>query len=269
METIQGNAVVRLVEWEVSASARACEPAVWNGLVLVPTKLGQVVPLNPVSGAAEVHPFQPELAFGEPIDWATPVSVAGTPPSAILSDRQFRLFRLGLVDEPEPHLAELDKITLSQPVRGPVAVAGLMLVGVGQQEGRDVLHLFQLPEMAPQDPIPLSGELTLPPREVEGTIYCATPQEGLLAIRDDFQIAWALDIEGKTPVAGPVAFGGQLTIAFAEGEAWLIDAASGKRIARHDVGEPLAEGLSSIDGQLWAHGPDGTLHRVSWEETKP
>lgn len=269
IEAVQGKAAAHLVEWELPASARACVPAVWNGLVLVPTKLGQVVPLNPFSGAAEVHPFQPELAFGEAIDWATPVPMAGMPPSVILSDRQFRLFRLGLADEPEPHLVELNKVTLSQPLRGPLAVAGLMLVGAGQQEGRDVLHLFQLPELALQDPIPLTGELIRPPRAVDGTIYCATTREGLLAIGDDFQVAWTLGIEGKTPVAGPVVFDGHLAVAFAEGEVWLIDAASGKRLARRDVDEPLADNLSSIDGQLWAHGPDGTLHRVSWEETNP
>ncbi len=260
-----GNVVSRMVSWEIPVTPRAGTPICWNEKVLIPTKMGQVMVVDPKSGAADVHPYQPELAFGETIDWSSPAVVGGSTPSVVLSDKKLRLFRLGIETSPEPYLTALDQVTLMEELPGSLAVAGLMLVGVGRQDGQDVLRLFQLPELAEQDPIVIESEVVSPPQEVGGRIYCATEKEGLMAIRDDFSVAWKCPLEGRRITGAPVVVDGKLAVSFSLGEVWLIDIESGEVVAQFDVEEPLDQGLSFFDGQLWAHGHDGTLHGIPLE----
>lgn len=260
-----GKVVARVVAWEIPATARATRPRVWNEYVLVPTKIGQILVVDAKSGAADVHPYQPELAFGETIDWSCPAVVGGSTPSVIVSDQRSRLFRLAVETTPEPHLTALDQVKLTEALSGQLAVAGLMLVGVGNQAEQDVLRIFQLPEMAEQEPIVISGDVVMSLQSVSGRVYCATNEEGLIAIRDDFSVAWKCPLEGQMIASGPVPLNNMLALSFTQGQVWLIDEATGEIVTEFNVGEPLADGLSYFDGQLWAHGYDGTLHGIALE----
>ncbi|MBA2114827.1 outer membrane protein assembly factor BamB family protein [Bremerella alba] len=260
-----GKVVSRVVAWEIPATARSTRPRVWNDYVLVPTKIGQILVVDAKSGAADVQPYQPELAFGETIDWSYPAVVGGSTPSVIVSDQRSRLFRLAVETSPEPHLTALDQVKLTEALSGQLAVAGLMLVGVSNQAEQDVLRLFQLPELAEQEPIVVSGDVVLPPQSVSGRVYCATTEDGLIAIRDDFSVAWKCPLEVQTIACGPVAVNNMLALSFTQGQVWLIDEATGELVTEFDVGEPLVDGLSYFDGQLWVHGYDGTLHGIALE----
>ncbi|PQO25850.1 hypothetical protein C5Y96_20560 [Blastopirellula marina] len=264
-----GKVATRVVAWEIPATARATSPRVWNDYVLIPTKIGQILVVDAKSGAADVQPFQPELAFGETIHWSYPAIVGGSTPSVVVSDQGNRLFRLAVEASPEPHLTAVDEVKLTEPLSGQLAVAGLMLVGVGSQDEQDAVRLFQLPEMAEQTPIAVTGDIVMPPRSVGGRVYCATSKDGLIAIRDDFSIAWKCPLKEMAIASGPVPVKNLLAISFTQGQVWLIDEATGELVTEFNVGEPLADGLSYFDGQLWAHGYDGTLHGISLEGMVP
>ena len=269
VDTTNGNVTARLIGWEIPATERPCLPLVWNKNILVPTKMGQILVVEPLTGAADIHPFQPELAFGEEVEWAPPAAVEGSDPSVILSDRQLRLFRLGVQPDPQPHLVALQQVELEEPLTGNLAAAGLMLVGVGNHEGKDVLRLFQLPEMAEQTPIEISGDVVFSPKEVGSRVYVGTSEQGLIAIQDDFTVAWTRPLNGRQIVAGPLPVGDMLAVSFAHGEVWLLNAATGEPAQAFDIGEPLGNGLSWQAGGLWAHGYDGTLHGIPVEGVSP
>jgi len=264
-----GKVVARVVAWEIPATARAARPRVWNDDILVPTKIGQILVVDANSGAADVQPFQPELAFGEIIDWSYPAVVGGSTPSVVVNDKRTRLFRLGVETSPEPHLTALDQVKLDEALSGQLAAAGLMLVGVGRKAEQDVLRLFQLPELAEQDPIAIEGDVVMPPQAVGNRVYCATTEEGLIAVRDDFSVAWKCPLKNQMIASGPVPVNGMLALSFTQGQVWLIDEASGELVTEFHVGEPLADGLSFFEGQLWAHGYDGTLHGIALEGLIP
>lgn len=268
VDTTNGKVTARLIAWEIPSTPRDCPPLLWNKQVLVPTKMGQILVVDPITGAADVQPYQPELAFGEQVEWAPPVAVGGGEPSVILSDRLNSLYRLGILDTPEPHLASLEQVKLGESMSGSMAVAGLMLVGVSSQGDHDVLRLFQLPEMAEQPSIEIKSDVIYPPKEAKGRVYCATAGEGLLAIQDDFTLAWSRPLEGRQVVSGPLPIDDKLAVSFAQGEVWLLNANSGEVVQTFDVGEPLVDGLSWSNDQLWAHGYDGTLHRIPVEDAK-
>ncbi|RCS55935.1 hypothetical protein DTL42_00660 [Bremerella cremea] len=265
VDTTNGKVTARLIAWEIPATARNTRPLLWEKHILVPTKMGQIMVVDPITGASDIHPYQPELAFGEEVDWAPPAPVGGSDPSVILSDRLDNLYRLGIIPTPEPHLAALSQVKLADQMSGSMAVAGLMLVGVGTNDGHDVVRLFQLPEMAEQKPIAITGDVVFSPKHVNGRVYCATSSEGLLAIQDDFSLAWNRPLEGRQIVSGPLPVGDNLAISFQHGEVWLLSAQTGEVIEQFNVGEPLVDGLSWSQGQLWAHGYDGTLHRIPVE----
>lgn len=261
--------MAHLVSWDVPAALRACTPAVWDGRIVIPTTMGQVVALDPKSGTSDIHPFQPDLAFGELVEWRPPVAVGPAAPSVVISDGNFRLFRVGMEAEPELHLAELEKVTLESPLTGQMAVSGLMLVAVGQREGGTAIRLFQLPELAEQDEIALEGELIMEPREMAGFVYLATSVEGMVALGDDFTMSWMRPLDGRHPIAGPMAVGERLAVGFADGEVWILNAQTGEPELQYDIGEPLSQYLSWSEGTLWAHGYDGTLHRIRLEPDAP
>ncbi|WDI42335.1 outer membrane protein assembly factor BamB family protein [Bremerella sp. P1] len=266
MVSTRGDEVIaRVVPWEIPATDRVTLPVVWDDYVLIPTKIGQILVVDAKSGAADVQPYQPELAFGETIDWSNPAVVGGSTPSVIVSDRRSRLFRLAIETSPEPHLTALDQVKLTEELSGDLAVAGLMLVGVGSKAEKDVLRLFQLPEMAEQDPIEISGDVVMSPEAVDGRVYCATAGDGLIAIRDDFSVAWKCPLNAMTIASGPVSVNDMLAVSFTQGQVWLINEATGELVTEFNVGEPLADGLSYFDGQLWVHGYDGTLHGIALE----
>lgn len=269
VSTEDGKPASQLVAWEIPATARATEPRVWNDYVLIPTKIGQILVVDAKTGASDVQPFQPELAFGETIRWSYPAVVGGTTPSVIVSDQGTRLFRLAVESSPEPHLTAVDEVKLTEPLTGQLAVAGLMLVGVGSQDEQDILRVFQLPEMAEQAPIAISGDVVMPPRSVAGRVYCATTKEGLIAIRDDFSVAWKCPLQEMVIASGPVPVKNFLALSFTQGQVWLVDEATGELVTEFNVGEPLTDGLSYFGGQLWAHGYDGTLHGISLEGLVP
>ncbi|QDU75225.1 outer membrane biogenesis protein BamB [Bremerella volcania] len=260
-----GKAIARVVAWEVPATARATRPRAWNDYVLIPTKFGQILVVDAKSGAADIQPFQPELAFGEAIAWSNPAVAEGSTPSVIISDQRSRLFRLAVETSPEPHLTALDQVKLTESLSGQLAVAGLMLVGVGSKAEQDVLRIFQLPEMAEQDPIAITGDVVMSPQSVNGRVYCATAEDGLIAIRDDFSVGWKCPLKGQSIASGPVPVNKMLALSFTQGQVWLIDEATGEMVTEFNVGEPLTDGLSYFDGQLWVPGYDGTLHGIALE----
>lgn len=263
-----GKVISRLISWEIPSTPLACPPIVWNKQILVSTKMGQIMVVDPRSGATDVQPFQPQLEFGQTINWTRPASVGGSNPSVVVSDGQLRIFRLGIEGSPEPYLKALDHATLDSKMPGPIAVAGLMLVGVGRKDGGDILRTFQLPELAEQKPIEIQGDVVWGPEVVDGRVYVATSQDGLIAMRDDFSEAWKCPIEGRSIATRPLPVQGMIAVSFSQGEVWLIDPDGGKVVTQFDVGEPLGDGLSFFDGQLWAHGYDGTLHGIPVEGLK-
>ncbi len=264
-----GKIVTRVVAWEIPSTTRATKPRVWSEHVLIPTKIGQILVVDAKSGAADVQPYQPELAFGETIDWSCPAVVSGSTPSVIVTDQRSRLFRLAIETSPEPHLTALEQVKLEQPITSQLAVAGLMLVAVGRQQEQDMLRLFQLPEMAEQDPIAISGDVVMSPQSIGNRVYCASARDGLISIRDDFSVAWKCPLKGLQVASGPVIVKNLLALSFTQGEIWLIDQETGELVTEFNVGEPLAEGLSYFNGQLWAHGYDGTLHGIALEGLVP
>jgi len=264
-----GKAIAQVVAWEIPATDRATLPCVWNDYVLIPAKIGQILVVDAKTGAADVQPYQPELAFGETIAWSYPAIVEGTTPSVIVTDQRSRLFRLAVETSPEPHLTTLDQVELTEALSGQLAVSGLMLVGVGSKAEKDVLRLFQLPEMAEQDPIEINGDVVMPPRSVGGRVFCATTEDGLVAIRDDFSVAWKCPLKSQTIASGPVQVNEMLAVSFTQGQVWLIDQESGELVTEFNVEEPLTDGLSYADGQLWVHGYDGTLHGIALEGLAP
>lgn len=268
VDTTNGKVTARLIPWEIPATLRNTRPLLWDKHILVPTKMGQIMVVEPLTGAADVHPYQPNLAFGEEVEWAPPVPVGGSEPSVIFSDRVNNLYRLGILANPEPHLAALSHVELGENMSGSMAVAGLMLVGIGTEGDHDVVRLFQLPEMSEQPPIEIKSDVVFPPKEAGGRVYCATADEGLIAIQDDFSVAWMRPLEGRPLVSGPLPVGDNLAISFAQGEVWLLNAQSGEVVETYNVGEPLVDGLSWNQGQLWAHGYDGTLHCIPLEDAK-
>ena len=121
----------------------ACVPAAFGRGVLAPSKAGPVYLLDPQTGEPLAEPFQPRLEAGAELDWITPLALGDR--EALLVDAKLRkVYRIGLQDEPRPHLAALAEAVATKPVVGPLAVLG-ETVYLGDADGG--LNAFSLPAL--------------------------------------------------------------------------------------------------------------------------
>jgi hypothetical protein len=225
--------------------------------LLVPLTSGQAVLLDPRSGAKRAEPFQPRLETDRQVAWQAAVPCGEA--ELLLTDGIAGMYRIGVQSQPQPHLAALATRELAEPIVSPIAVLGSTVYAVDRSLS---LVTFELPDLTPGGPRPLSGRLVWGPRKVGDYVLLTTDDQTLTSI----------DAEGKL-VATPLSYGplagaplaleeGQRVLASTRGVIWRIDPATGEELGKVDLGLPLGTGPVLSGKQLLVGGHDGTLYRV-------
>jgi len=247
-------------EWAAGFGA----PSVWSSYMVIPTRCNSIVAVDPKSGEQPIYPFQPDVTTGQQIRWSRPL-VLHDGSKLLVTDRDRSIYCLEKSGNEDAALSVVEKVTVTDPLVSDLAFAGLMLVAGCRDtnDGREYLQVFQLPELSRQDPLPVAGSILSQPVGIGNRIFVVTSEEGLIAVRDDFQLEpWNIPLNGKTLISGPIAAGDRIAIGLSGGEIWLIDPHGGTMVQQYSIQEPLSENLSYVEGKLFAHGYDGTLHLI-------
>jgi hypothetical protein len=234
----------------------ACRPASFAGGLLAPTKAGQVLLLDPASGASRAEPFQPRLQSGVSLTWQEP-AVLG-PDEFAVTDGRTNLYRVTIQSLPKPNLAVADTASTPEPVVAPLAAVGHVVYAADAH----TLTAYELPKLSRGKQWPLGGRTVWGPRRIGQRVLLATDDDQLYCLTADQELLWQVPL-AHGPLAGaPAESGGRYVLASVAGRVWTIDAQSGKEAAVEDLGCPLGCGPALFGDQLLLAGHDGTLYLV-------
>jgi len=248
-------------------------PMAFAGGLVAPCKVGQVFLLDPETGAKRTEPFQPHLESGAELMWRGPALVGDK--EFVIADNRDGLYRVGIKQEPKPHLAALATAKTREPIVSSLAVLGKVVYAMDAQK---TLSAYDLPGLTLGQQWPLDGPCVWGPQTVGDRALVVTydekatdPQQlpyKLSCLDASKTIVWQVALPDG-PLAGPpLAMGDKYVLASVGGKLWSMDAASGQTVAEADLGHPLGTGVVPLGKSLLCGGHDGSLYvvKLPWEE---
>lgn len=238
-------------------------PIALGGGILIPTNLGQVFLLDPLTGGKLAEPFQPALDGRTKFTWTPPIAVAQD--RVVLADRQSgSIFHLSIKGQPTPQLALVGRGELSKAIVSPVGAVGEVVFVV---DSDDMLRVFQLPRLTEleADRQTLSGRCVWGPARVADHVMLVADDgkhARLLCLDGSGKLLWQSEFPTGTPAGGPAKVGEQYVLAFTDGTLWGIDAATGQVLGKTELGRPLGTGPIRLGSKLLLGGHDGNLYLV-------
>ena len=173
----------------------ACRPVNFAGGLLARTKAGQVLLLDPASGASRAEPFQPRLESGVSLAWREP-AVLG-PDEFAVTDGRTNLYRVTIQALPKPNLAVADRATTPEPIVAPLAAVGHVVYAADAH----TLVAYELPKLSRGKRWPLSGRSVWGPRRIGQRVLLATDDDQLYCLTADEKLLWQVPL-AHGPLAG-------------------------------------------------------------------
>jgi len=240
------------------AEVAAARPVGFAGGLLVPTKIGQVLVLDPDTGRSVVEPFQPVIEAGRESAWTDPVVYGDN--QAIISDGATKLYRLTVVDQPRPHLEAAATVDLATPLMSVAAVVGDFVYAV---DTGDRLLSFRLPDLAPAKDWRLDSRAVWGPLRVGEQVLVGSLSGQLTCVGGSGELAWQVPLEAGGVIGTPLESRGAIVAGSTMGTIYRLAPDTGKVLSQIQLGQPLAVGPQRWHERLLFGGSDGTLHLVA------
>ncbi len=247
----------RRFRWLFLPDPLAGRPMAYDDGLLVPCAAGQVFLLDPRSGDKRAEPFQPALRSGERVAWSRPA--LDDEGKILLAEGSAGLYRIGIKDQPQPHLALLAQADLAEPLASPLAVLNNKAYAV---DAADSLVSFELPKLTPATPEPLAARSAWGPGRVGDYVLLATDDDQLRCLNAEGKIVWQLGLDYGPLAGAPSETGGGFVLASASGVLWRVDPATGNELGKVEIGHPLGTGAVPLGDGLLVGGHDGSLYQV-------
>jgi outer membrane protein assembly factor BamB len=236
----------------------ANRPVAFAGGLLVPGKIGQVFVVDPDTGRNVLAPFQPVVEVGREIAWTEPAVLDDR--QALICDGAAKLYRLSVVDAPQPHLEAAATLDLTSPLVSPLGVSGEFVYAV---DAGNRLRSFRLPDLAPATDWRLDSRAVWGPRKVADNVLVATLAGQLTCVDRSGGLVWQTSLGPGCIVGNPLESRGTLIVCCNTGTLYRLAADTGKIVAETPLGQPLAVGPVRWHDRLLLAGSDGTLHVVA------
>ena len=217
-------------------------------------------------------PFQPELRAGDRKSWSTPVVDRADPNKFVVLENGRQLYRVGVKESPQRHIAALQQRTLAEPIANSIAALGDTLFAVKREADHDVVVTFQLPGFEDDHQWPLQGRVVWGPRRVNDRVFVATDQQGLLCFDSQWNwwktpavLRWQAALPYGNLAGLPFKEKNSYVLASTEGTVWRVDRETGYELEKIEplhLKRPLSGNPVVHDGQLWLSGIDGVLFVV-------
>ncbi len=248
---------------ELTPPSKLSAPAVAAfGGAVAPLANGSVVLLAPAGGSA-VNPFLPQLVPEALPQWVRPVPLADGA-TFLIGDGTGAIYAVAKRDQPRPHLVKIDDSKTTGPIVSPLALAGSTVLAIVRQESTDAIAGFDSQAKSAFEPVPLEGRAIAGPFVVGGIAFVSAEPDGIVCIGGDGRVRWQRPTDQGFLAGPPLGLpDGDLLVALQSGIVARLDAATGKELSHHDVGEPLAGPICVWKSQAYLSGSDGVVHRVS------
>lgn len=251
------NAGLDTLTLTVPRGDAATVPTPFSQGLLVPLRDGRIVLSDCTTGGERVHPFHPEIDAGSETRWSSAEVLPGGNEFVISKDRR-QIFRVGIGDEPEPHLEALGSAAVSEPLWSSLAATSEVCYAAIRAGGGDALVGWSLPGLQELARWPLEGRVQWGPTAV-GDVVLLNTDEQLLCMSGSGELAWRVAFDHGRVIGQPVLSGGQFIFATATGKVVTLRQQTGKLVGAIDVGEPLNHGPIPYQDKLLVAGRSGVL----------
>jgi hypothetical protein len=222
---------------------------------------GQVLLVDPTTGENKLLPFQPTVEAGSKVAWQRAAVVGPEQREFVIADNRRKLFRVGVKDQPEPHLAELAQVQLEVDIVSPLAAVSDTVYAVVRGANSDTVLSFGATDLAAGKEWPVEGRIVWGPETLNDLVLVATDQQTLVAFEAGQKQRWTSSLSHGPLVGRPLPASGNLLLASLSGTVWMISSQDGKELTKAEVGEPLGAGpVAFANGsRLLVSAADGTL----------
>jgi len=236
-------------------------PVFGLGGLITPLDNGQVLLLDATTGGNKILPFQPTVEAGSKVAWSRAAVVGTEQREFVIADDRRKLFRVGVKDQPEPHLAELAQVQLEVDLVSALAAADDTVYGVIRGPNSDTVVSFAATDLGAGKEWPLEGRVVWGPEFVGGLVLVTTDRQSLVAFEASQKQRWTSPLSYGPLVGRPLPINGNLLLASLSGTVWMISAQDGTESGKFDVGEPLGAGPVAFAGgsRLLISAADGTV----------
>lgn len=258
----------RSSRWLELPSPLAAPPVAVGGSAIIPTKIGQVLLVDPSQEDAIKAAFQPRLQPRQVIPWLPPGSSDSLPGRCVLADGHETMYLLRLNESGAPELtAETEKQIGGLPLESQIAVQKHFASAVTSDRR---LVVFSIPALEIEREVKLPGRVTWGPFPAGDDILLAVDTNQLASVAPaSGQIRWQVPLGDASlsnvplsnmELAGkPLVSKQSVVLAFRGGIVRTIDLATGETSGETDLGQPLASGVVPLGGRLIVAAHDGTL----------
>ena len=233
--------------------AAVAMPVPWAGGVLVPASGGWVHLMDLKGGGKLAEPFLCGHPEEDRITWRQP---ACSHEHAVIADNRTGLYVLGIKNNPRSYLMALAQRSLPAPLAGPPALLDNV---VYVTDTKSQLAAYAVPGLIPGKTWPLAGHCVWGPCVVGRCVLAATDRMRLYCFDAAQKLLWESPLE-YGPLAGPPCLVGEsYVLAATSGIVWRLDAASGQKRGKLDLGQPLGTGPVSSGEFVLVGTHDGVL----------
>lgn len=238
----------------------AALPLAWGRNLVVPGQDGRVHLIDPLTGESRAEPFVPPFDRARPTRWRAPVALG--PDAAALADDAGRVRRLAVVKDPRPRLVATTEISLDKElVADPAATTRALVVATA--DGR--IRALAARDLSPAGAWPLAAPLALGPVSAGGCVFVADRAGGVLAIGEDGQRLWSIELENKAiPINAPAVTKAIVQFLDRSGVLHTRSLSDGAAIGKFELGLLPTDGPIVLEGDVVVPAGLGTV-RLSRE----
>jgi outer membrane protein assembly factor BamB len=239
-------------------TALGAAPLVWGRDVLVPGSDGRAYLIDPATGESRAEPFVPVFDRAHPTRWRAPVLLDAD--SVVLADEGGKIRRMSLVNDPRPRLVAAAEVSLGASLLAdPAATAGAVVVATS--DGR--VRSLSARDLSPVGAWPLAAPLADAPASVDGHVFVADIDGGILALGGDGQRLWSSSLAGSVPYGPPLLREDSVWFLARDGSLRRHSLKDGTALDRIDLNLLPAGPLRTIGGDLVVAVGNGTVRPVS------
>lgn len=235
-----------------------------NG-VLVPMSGGKIMLFDPSKGEpnSSVLPLFPEAAPGQSIQWLQPQIYGDEAKRFVAVDSRRQLFLVGLVDRPQPALAEQGRVEGERPFVGSVSLSGDRLYAVQRDEDSDTLIVYSMPGITEVARHKLGGRIG--PRGVStsgGLTFVEVDRGQLWAFDKGNDPIWKVPLSAGALACDPRVVGSDLILGHQNGGVVSLDRGDGSVKGSLKIAEPLSSAFAESGNAIYFGTSSGAVHRV-------
>ena len=257
VDTQQGTS--KLMRLPAPADQAACESILIGNHIIVPSKLGQVVRIDPANGRVIGTPFLPPIRPGNDVNWRKP---------AITSENRFAIAvqkQIFLVDAADPNvLKQVGEFAAEGEIKTQLAAGAGQVFAVVAGKPTDKLISVSSGSggLQPGATVDLGGLAMAGPWAVGDNVILRMGDNSLVCFDSSLQRKWSVDPGAGKLGEAPILNNGGIRLIFSDGRIRQFATADGSVVSEIDLGQPVSHRPVEIPGGVLFAGRDGTIHKA-------